>query len=58
MNPTKVGITITTDDDDTADAVLEFLEDFAKGDLRNFLALHDPLVKVLVDDSNGYSVWC
>lgn len=54
----RVGITVTTDDDDTLDAVLEFFENVGKGDLRTLLENHDPIAKVMVDTTEGDVIWC
>jgi len=53
-----VGITITTGDDDTHDMLLDFLEAFGRGDLRDFLSNHDPLSEVILDSSDGVTVVC
>jgi hypothetical protein len=53
-----IGITITTSDDDTLDLMIETLEAFAKGDLRDILATADPLAKVMVDTNEGTVIWC
>jgi hypothetical protein len=52
----KVGLTVTTQDDATLDAVLEALEAFGKGELRDLI--HDPLAEVMVDTSEGDVIWC
>ena len=54
----RVGLIVTTDDDDTLDAVMDFLENVGKGDLKILLENHDPLATVMVDTSEGDVIWC
>lgn len=53
-----VGFTITTSDEDTHDIVMDALEAFGKGELRDILSTLDPLADVVLDTSEGMTIVC
>lgn len=54
----SVSLVIETSDDDTFDAMIDALEAFAKGELRDILSTMDPLVTVEVSTNDGISIGC
>lgn len=53
----NIALNIATDDDATADLVVEALERFAEDSLSDILLTADPLTTVNVAASDGYLRW-
>lgn len=55
----RLGISVTSSDDDTADQVLLLLEDFARGPFRDALDHPNPdSLRIRIDATDGTVIWC